>query len=86
LKAKNVEIIAFRPPSTYQMEQLENTLGQFDEDYVKDELHKIGVHWVPFNNSDFVSYDGSHLQYKSAEKMSTQLGEYIEKLAYNKAN
>lgn len=80
LKEKGVEIIAFRPPSTSQMEQLENTLGQFDEEYVKDELQKIGGHWVSFKSSDFVSYDGSHLHYKSAEKMSVQLGKYIQKL------
>ncbi len=82
LKTQGVEIIVFRPPSTSQMEQLENTLGQFDEQFVRDEFQKIGGHWVSFKSADFISYDGSHLHYKSAEKMSTRLGEYIKKLEY----
>ena len=80
IKKMNVSIIAFRVPSTYQMEKLEKSLSGFDEEYLKKEFEKAGAFWLEFNNSDFVSYDGSHLHYLSAEKLSLQLGEKIDKI------
>ncbi|MFC2110856.1 hypothetical protein ACFLQ5_00230 [Bacteroidota bacterium] len=75
-----ITIIGFRVPSTNQMEQLEESLSSFNEEYLKDEFERVGAFWFEFSNSDFNSYDGSHLHYLSAEKLSEKLGEKISEI------
>ena len=71
-KKSGITIIGFRVPSTNQMEELEESLSSFDEEHLKTEFERIGAYWFDFKNSDFTSYDGSHLHYLSAEKLSEQ--------------
>lgn len=71
---KGITVIAFRPPTSVKMRRLEDEISGFDELYIRKQLKDMGVRWVTFNNSDYESYDGSHLHYKSAEKLSRQLG------------
>jgi len=57
---------------------LENEISGFNEKEVKQRLNKIGVHWIMLKNEDYLSYDGSHLHYDSALKLSQLLGQKIK--------
>jgi len=76
---KDVEIIGFRPPSTLAMEQLEDSLSGFNYSSFISEFKQNGGVWLTFSLKDYVSYDGSHLHYESANKFSKNLGLKIEK-------
>lgn len=79
-----INIIAFRPPSTYKMRILEDSISGFDEKFIKEELIKRNVIWLDIMDSDFESYDGSHLHYNSAKKLSGIVGDRINKLCLTK--
>lgn len=65
------KIFAFRVPSSFEMEQLEDTEGAYDEDFVIKSLKSIGVTWIEIPiKKDLISYDGSHLNHESANKLS----------------
>jgi len=81
---QDIHVIAFRPPTTIQLEVLENELLKFDEDLIKNKLTETGCIWVDINSTDFNSYDGSHLHYLSAEKLSVQLGDVIQGVCFKK--
>ena len=78
-----IHVIAFRPPSTLQMEILEDSISGFDENFIKENLDS-SVIWMDFNNADFISYDGSHLTEKSAIKFSKKIMQEIE-IIYKKS-
>lgn len=80
IKKKGIKIVAYRPPSTLQMRILEDSLSGFNEKRIKEELINRGVIWIDFKDSDFKSFDGSHLEIQSAEKLSRQIGKYINEL------
>lgn len=83
LTDNGVIVIVFRPPTTMQMENLEDTLSGFNESQLKKSLIYNGAHWVDFSNSDYVSYDGSHLHYLSAHLLSNKLGSEVNLLLSN---
>ena len=58
---QGVVIIAFRPPSTYQMRRLEDSLSGFNEELIKQKLVSNSIAWLDFKDRDYNSYDGSHL-------------------------
>ena len=61
------------------MKMLENEQSGFNEEYVKTELTKLGVLWLNFEDTTFVSYDGSHLQDYSADQLSKMVGVELNK-------
>ena len=71
-------IIAFRPPSTPQMELLENELSGFDEDrFIKRFRSVGGLWWTLPHDESLTSYDGSHLEQHSASRLSRHLARWI---------
>lgn len=78
-KQGKIEIIAFRPPTTLAMKELEDSISGFDENYVKNELQKAGVKWVDFDTT-YTSYDGSHLNENAANALSEKLGVIVSEL------
>lgn len=73
-----VLVFAYRPPSSYTMEQLENNLGNFNEEEIKSRLVQAGAIWIQTNSADYHSYDGSHLHKDSALKLSRHIAEKIK--------
>ena len=65
-----------RPGQTIQ---LENEISGYNEEEIKQRFESSGGRWIEVKDYDFVSYDGSHLHYESAEKLSEIIGEYISK-------
>lgn len=80
ITSTNITVVAFRPPSTQRMRQLEDSISGFDENLVKHELIKNSVQWLEFKDSDFQSYDGSHLDVNSGIKLSKIISEKISKI------
>ena len=80
LALSGINVIAFRVPTTVQMERLEDSISGYDESFVKNSLIQHSINYLDFQNSDFASYDGSHLNEKSARKLSEQIGEKIKEL------
>jgi hypothetical protein len=71
-------VYAFRVPSTYAMETLENSLSGFDEEDIRKGVKAAGGHWIEIlNKQQYDSYDGSHLTESSAMALSRYLGKHI---------
>lgn len=70
---KGYKILAFRPPTSVQMRNMEDSLSGFNEIAIKERLVKAGVRWLELDNSDFTTYDGSHLEKASANKLSQRI-------------
>lgn len=75
---EGITVVAFRPPSSYQMRQLEDSITGFDEECIRKTLEENGVKWMEVSESGFKSYDGSHLHYLSALRLSGILGVEID--------
>lgn len=67
---KGIKIYGFRFPSTDAMVKLENELSGFDETSFAEGFVESGGIWFSFSNGQFKSYDGSHLYFESAKKIS----------------
>ncbi|GAB5473206.1 MAG: hypothetical protein Mars2KO_13050 [Maribacter sp.] len=80
LVGKKAIVIAFRPPSTKAMQEWENQRYHFDENDFKSKIEAVGGYWLEVDPEDYQSYDGAHLHYLSAEKLSKALGEKINKI------
>jgi len=78
MNAIGVKVFGYRPPSTKKMEELENSMINFDEKNFQDMFEKQGGIWVDIpNRYSFSSYDGSHLHFNSAKDLSIILANEI---------
>ncbi len=77
--SNNIRVFGFRPPTTPEMENIENVYTKFDFDLFIKNFEKQGGVWIELpKNNDYHSYDGSHLDYKSAERLSTYIAQKIK--------
>ncbi|MFH2094098.1 MAG: hypothetical protein ABIJ16_00250 [Bacteroidota bacterium] len=70
-------VFAFRPPVSWSMKMLEDSLSGYDEAVIRNHIETAGGVWIPLNGYVFHSYDGSHLHRDSAIKLSDILAEKI---------
>lgn len=73
-------VTGFTPPVSQSMQMLEDTLGMFDEAVIKTGFEKASGHWIELNPAKYKTYDGSHLNIESAQKLSNEIGEEIQNL------
>ncbi len=71
-------VVAYRPPVSQAMLKLENSMGKFDEAKIAKGITQAGGHWIPLINSDYSTYDGSHINRSSAEKLSREIAAVIK--------
>jgi len=71
--SKNAFVFAFRPPTTYSMAELEDSVSGFKEEEIRRKLEFAGARWLIFNLKDYFCFDGSHLQKESAIRFSNDL-------------
>lgn len=76
---KGIMVVGYCPPVSSPMKELEKTMGLFDYELIKSEFIKNGGKWIDLNSNEYKTYDGSHLEKESAEKLSKVIGEYIKK-------
>jgi hypothetical protein len=76
LRATGVRIVAFRHPSSPEMEALEDRVSGFRGADVRTRLADAGVTWLSFGASggrEFASCDGSHLSQEGAATFGAEL-------------
>jgi len=76
-RARGVRVYGLRPPTTVEMEALENRLSGFDEQAFAEAFQAAGGIWLPMDSARYASYDGSHLRYDSAEDFSRDIARRI---------
>lgn len=79
LTQKGYTIYAFRVPTLKHMIALEDELSGFDEETFSKRFEKSGGHWIPINPDAYHSYDGSHLHFESANRLSIEVGKFMQK-------
>ncbi len=84
IEASGIEIVAFRPPTFDMMTDLENSLSGYSESYMWKEMELRGCTWIDLDPSEFHTYDGSHLHFESAQKLSRIIGRQVKFLLDSK--
>jgi len=74
---QGVKVFGFRPPTCVSMENLENTKSGFNENKFIQQFVKNGGKWLEIDLNGYQTYDGSHLNKESADKLSDQLNQLI---------
>jgi hypothetical protein len=72
---RGVRVFAFRPPTCSGMVELENRLSGFDEAVFVRRFEAAGGVWLAVSQTDYYSYDGSHLRADAAVRLSSDLAE-----------
>lgn len=75
--AEGIMVVAFRPPVSAAMRQLEKEQGLYNEEAISAGIEAAGGHWVDVPWYIYSTYDGSHLDRVSAERFSIFLAEEI---------
>lgn len=79
-KNQNILVFALRIPAAREMEELENSVSGFNEEEIKENIIKAGGHWIELTDkySKYRTYDGSHLDEKSALFLSEDIAKDIK--------
>ena len=76
-RKEGVRVYAFRVPTSDEMFALENRISGFDEQAFTAGLKDAGGVWIAMDQRAYHSYDGSHLRYDAAIRMSQDLAAKI---------
>lgn len=76
-KQEGIMVFGFRPPVTVSMGALADTLGGYNETIIRNRFTAAGGFWIDMEGRRFSTYDGSHLDPPSAEKLSKIVAEEI---------
>jgi hypothetical protein len=81
-KAQDYLIFGFRPPNTDDMVAMEDTLSGLDYVRLAERFNEVGGHWLSVRNTQWRSFDGSHLDKASAilfsEAMRDSVRAYLD--------
>lgn len=80
---RGIQVFAFRPPISQAMRELENNMGLYDEKRIKKGIENSGGHWIDLQNSDYKTYDGSHVDLNSARKLSLKIAKEVKSFIGN---
>ena len=84
--SKGIKVIGFRPPTTFAMRAVEDTLGHYNESLIKEKFCKAGGYWIDLYPGNFKTYDGSHLEKNSAILLSETVSKEIAKVLGNEVS
>jgi hypothetical protein len=79
LTKTGVVIYAYRPPTMISMDALEEEMTTFNPIKVQEKFEKAGGIWFEIPRNEFSTFDGSHLDYASTQKLSRILAKAILK-------
>lgn len=77
-RAQGITVCGFRPPSCAQMVALENRISGFDEATFVPQFQAAGGIWLSVSQTAYASYDGSHLDVRSAPAFSADLAKMLK--------
>jgi hypothetical protein len=72
-----ITVYGFRVPEFAEITSIENNILQFSQISFADNFKKAGGLWIEIPKQEYLFYDGSHLDGKSARKMTASLAEQI---------
>ncbi len=78
ISSAGIKIIAFRPPSSRAMRELEDSISGFNEAALRRELNHLNIPYLELKDENYTSYDGSHLEKESAKKLSKEIAQAID--------
>lgn len=81
---KGIIVLAYRPPISQPMQDLENKMALYNESEISEGIAHAGGHWVDLQSGNYKTYDGSHVDRPSAEKLSLKIAREIQILLRQK--
>lgn len=83
---EGIKVIGFRPPTTFAMRAVEDTLGHYNEALIKEKFCNAGGYWIDLYPGNFKTYDGSHLEKNSAILLSEIVSKEISNVLGNETS
>lgn len=80
LRHTGITVIAFRPPTNPKMVAIEDSLSGYQEGELATRFKSVGGYWIDLPANEFTTYDGSHLDSKSARLLGKKVGEAIRQI------
>ncbi|MFA6199331.1 MAG: hypothetical protein WC679_02845 [Bacteroidales bacterium] len=77
-KSKGIKVFAFRPPAAQPLIALEDSVGNYNEQLIKQKIEISGGQWIDINPALYKTYDGSHLPKAEARKLSQYIANKIK--------
>jgi hypothetical protein len=71
--SRGIRVFAFRPPTSLEMEAMEDSLTGFDEQALVASFSAAGGVWIQVERGKYETYDGSHLRREDARLFSREL-------------
>jgi len=78
--SRGICVIGFRPPASTPMRTLEDSMGLYNETIISARFREAGGHWIELKANRYKTYDGSHLDRKSAIMLSNDLALEIKSM------
>jgi len=75
-----IRVYGFLLPTCTQMVELEKELSGFNQAEFIKAFEKAGGIWIKINPAGYESFDGSHLQWESALRLSRELASRIDEI------
>ncbi len=72
-----IAVFAFRPPIPKPMIDLADTLAGYNQPEIVQRITEAGGIWIDIDPSRYQTYDGSHLNSRSAIKLSEDLAAFL---------
>ncbi|MCK5066021.1 MAG: hypothetical protein KAR16_01220 [Bacteroidales bacterium] len=72
-----IVVVGFRPPASYTIRGYERDRGGFSEVGFVERFTNAGGIWIPVSPDAYQTFDGSHLEHKSAMRLSGDLARQI---------
>jgi hypothetical protein len=76
--SRGICVIGFRPPVSAPMRALEDSMGLYNETIISARFRESGGHWMELKTNLYRTYDGSHLDKRSAIMFSNDLSREIK--------
>lgn len=78
LSTKGIDVYCLWLPTSTSMLRLENERSGMHRNTISEACNKHDLNWISFSDTDYTSYDGSHLDSDSAIKLSLKSALYIK--------
>jgi len=72
-----IRVIAFRPPASRIIYNIENEHSGFDEAAFREAFDTVGGEWIEIDATGYVTYDGSHVGREEAVRFTSNLAQQI---------
>ncbi len=76
--SRGICVVGFRPPASAPMRALEDSMGLYNETIISARFRESGGHWMELKTYLYKTYDGSHLDRRSAIMFSNDLAREIK--------